>query len=216
MSVNIDIPADKVWSFFQDNKERLSEEMVAIAENNETEYVVYLTEENRLPLFIVCNGRYDNEFSEGAVNESDCTETAKRCYARFLFPVTVSNKNAIPHSQFDEADEDEEYEEVLTEQEMEDAIYEREDELQLAMSDFLQVVLREGRDGTDIVGTYGESMVNEILDHVLEFLSDEMCLPIYRPTFLTDDDTGEEVYTEYPYDPYDMYDDDETYVSGLM
>lgn len=57
MGVKIYIPAADVWSFFENNKKRLSEEMVIIAENTETEYAVYLTEENGYPLFVVCQGQ---------------------------------------------------------------------------------------------------------------------------------------------------------------
>ena len=42
MGVQIHVPADKVWEFFQENKKRLKEEMVAIAENEDTEYTVCL------------------------------------------------------------------------------------------------------------------------------------------------------------------------------
>ena len=189
------IPADEVWSFFQKNKARLSEEMVAIAENKGTGYAVYLTEDNGYPLFFVCKGESDPEYEEGVINERDCTETAKRCYIRYLFPVIVTNDHVTKFSDLDDMDEDE----PLSEQDMQDAMYKREDELQLAMADFLQIVLQEGCDGTDVIDAYGEDMIAEALDYVLEYLGYEMCLPIYRPTFIMDDETLEETWVEYPY-----------------
>lgn len=205
MGTNIHIPAEGVWAFFQRNKARLSEEMVAIAENEDTDYAVYLTEDNGYPLFSVCKGKADPEFEEGAISEKDCTETAKRCYVRYLFPVTVKNEHAFQSEDDSPFDEDD-----PSVQDMQDAMYEREDELQLAMADFLQVVLQEGTDGTDIIDMYGTDMIDELLDNVLEFIAMELCLPVYRPMFLTDDETGEEIYEEYPYgDPPEPLDDDD-------
>lgn len=206
MGTNIHIPAEGVWAFFQKNKTRLAEEMVAIAENEDTDYAVYLTEDNGYPLLSVCKGKADPEFEEGAISEKDCTETAKRCYVRYLFPVTVKNEHAFRSEDDTPFDEDD-----LSAQDMQDAIYEREDELQFAMADFLQIVLQEGTDGTDIINLYGMNMVDELLDSVLEYIAMELCLPVYRPMFLLDEETGEEIYEEYPYGdpPESLSDDDE-------
>ena len=43
MGASIHIQPENIWSFFQKNRKRLSEEMVSIAENDDTEYAVYLT-----------------------------------------------------------------------------------------------------------------------------------------------------------------------------
>lgn len=205
MGVDIHIPADEVWSFFQKNKDRCSKEMIAIAENTDTEYAVYLTEENGYPSFSVCKGDGEPEYEEGAISENDCTDTAKRCYLQYLFPVIVrDDKTTI----LEEEDSEDGFE---TRQDMEDAMYEREDELRLALCDFMQVALREDGDGTDIMDTYGVDMVDDILDIVLEYMATEHCLDIYRPTIITDDETGCELYTEYPYDsdmPYEECSDD--------
>lgn len=198
MGTNIHIPVEGVWAFFQQNKARLSEEMVVIAENEDTDYAVYLTEDDGYPLFSVCRGKADPEFEEGAISEKDCTDTAKRCYVRYLFPITVKGDSPL----FDEDD--------LSVQDMQDTMYEREDELQLAMADFLQTVLQEGSDCTDIIDMYGTDMIDKLLDYVLEFIATGLCLPVYRPMFLTDDETGEEIYEEYPYgDPPESLDDND-------
>lgn len=60
MGVHIHIPADAVWGFFQASRKRLNKEMVLIAENTDTEYAVYLTEENRPPSFGCCKGQRKN------------------------------------------------------------------------------------------------------------------------------------------------------------
>lgn len=60
MGVHIHIPADAVWGFFQESRKRLNKEMVLIAENTDTEYAVYLTEENDLPVLAVAKGDRKN------------------------------------------------------------------------------------------------------------------------------------------------------------
>lgn len=204
MGVKIHIQPQDVWAFFDKNIKRLSDEMVIIAENTETEYAVYLTEESGYPLFIVCQGDDDAEYDEGAINQKDCEDTAKRCFLKYLYPVTVtSGKYSIP---FDQDDDD--FDSELTKMEMEDTVYEREDELVYAMGDFLQNALREGVDGTDVVDTLGLDIINDILDTTLQYIADAYDLPIYRPTFVTDEN-GSEEYVEYPYnseEPEDLSD----------
>lgn len=203
MGVDVHIPANEVWSFFQKNKDRLTEEMVAIAENTDTEYAVYLTEDYGYPTFFVCKGDLPPEYEEGAINPKDCEQTAKKCYAQYLYPVQVNSEKSYP---FPIEDEDED----STKHDMEDIVYEREDELRLALCDFLQVVLMDLEDGVDIESYYGPGIIDEILDYFLEYLGFEQRLPVYRPMFITDDETGEEVYTEYPYDMDGLYECDDT------
>lgn len=100
MGVKIYVPAEDVWAFFQSNTARLKEEMVAIAENVDTKYAVYLTEDKGYPSFSVCKGDSKAEYQEGAISEDDCTDTAKKCYVRYLFPVMVTNEKGVPEVLF--------------------------------------------------------------------------------------------------------------------
>ena len=202
MGVKIYIPAADVWSFFENNKKRLSEEMVIIAENTEIEYAVYLTEENGYPLFVVCQGSNDAEYNEGAISQKDCEDTAQRCFLRYLYPVTVtSTKNRISS--------DNDLDDECIKQEMEETMYEREDELTMAMDDFLQVALcGDSAGGSDLVGTYDPELINDVLEHTLQYIAESYKLPVYRPTFIVND-LGEDEYIEYPYNvekPKDLSD----------
>lgn len=201
MGVNVYIPTDEVWSFFQKNKDRLKKEMVAIAENDDTDYAVYLTEDYGYPTFFVCKGDADPEYEEGAISADDCSKTAEKCYTQYLFPVFVSSQKCLP--------DDAEVEIEDNTQDIQDIMYEREDELRLALCDFLQVVLLEDEENSDVESTYGSAMIDEILDHFLEYLGFEHSLPVYRPMFVADEDTGCEVYTEFPYDMEGIYENDD-------
>lgn len=199
MGVNIHVKPTEVWKFFDLNKSRLANEMVAIAENEETEHAVYLTEEKGLPLLSVYR---DNQklYEEGAVSEDDCTETAKKLYVKYLFPVVIdaSSKAAT----FDKPkynygiDEDDDLPDD-TRQEREDEMYEREDALLQATYDFLEVFLSTDRDDIDVF--FGEDVIPDFIDNICEMLATEYGVSVYRPMFITDPETGSEIYTEYPY-----------------
>lgn len=175
MGVNIHIPADEVWSFFQKNKDRCTKEMVIVAENTDTKYEVCLTEDNGYPSFVVCKGDGTSEYEEGAISENDCTYTAWNCYRRYLFP--VAERDGRTYVLGDGNDEAE------LRQQMEDIVYEREDELRLALYDFLQVVLKGSadEDSPDILDMLDDDMLDTLLDFFLEFLAD-FGINVWRPT----------------------------------
>lgn len=195
MGVNIHLKPTEVWPFFAENKARLKNEMVAIAENEETCYSVYLTEENGCPLLSVY--KEDTKlYEEGAVSAADSESTTKQIYLKYLFPVVVHE----PKYNF-QSDPEEDEEEITAEMEMqmmEDEIYEREDALMFAMQDFLEVVLNCNTP-SQVKELYGEDLVDELLDSFCRLLAEEYLISVYRPTFVTDEETGEESYVEYPY-----------------
>lgn len=193
MGTSIHLQPENIWQFFQKNKKRLSEEMVAIAENDETEYAVYLTEENGFPHFCVCKGNGAPEYEEGAINEQDCTDTAKKCCVQYLFPVTVTSRRGKLYA-FDEDGGITDFDE----QDQEDTICQREDDLFFALYDFLNVVLQSDEDSFDTEEVFDQESLEAILDNFLEYLASEFEIPIYRP-MIVEDETGGDVYTEYPY-----------------
>lgn len=135
------------------------------------------------------------------MSEDDCTTVAKKFYTRYLFPVMITDGKYIPEDVPDETEEDGDE----TWMDMEDTMYERNDELCLAMADFLAIALQEGdNDGTNILEAYGYEAVDEILDGFLKELSDNYGFHIYRPMIVTEKESGCEVFTEFPYDEYDI------------
>lgn len=207
MGAKIYVQPNMIWQFFQQNKKRLESEMVVIAENINTEYAVYLTEDCTMPQFLVCKGDGSPEYKETA-NKNDCDKIAKKFYDTYLYPVEIDSDKYTDFEDIDDIDVN------MTRQDMEDEQYERDDELRLALCDFLSVVFQEGNgDGTVIADMYGEDLIDEILDYFLEYIGFEYCIPIYRPMIITDEDTGCEIFTEYPYN--DEYsEDDETTIQS--
>lgn len=209
MGVIIHIEPEEIWQFFQKNKKRLKKEMVLIAENEDTGYALYLTEEDGLPLFSVCKDDNDPEYEEGAINEKDCTDTAKQCCVKYLRPVVVHSKK---YASSPEYEDDDYWCDTPSKKEQDELIENRELELLFAMGDFLMAATNDNTcaDGSDYVDTYGADLVMDVLDYFLQTLAEDYGLLVYRPTMVDDDDTGEEVLVEYPYNDPSEYEDDET------
>lgn len=73
-------------------------------------------------------------------------------------------------------------------------IAEREEEIDAAISDFIISVT-----GKLFFPEDNEEMTEKIKNHFLEYLYTECKLDPYRPMILVDEETGSEIYTEYPY-----------------
>lgn len=207
MGVNIHLKPSEVWPFFVANKARLGKEMVAIAENEETEYSVYLTEDKGSPQLSVYK-QNSKQYEEPAISELDCADTAKRIYLKYLFPVVISTPDY-------DGNDDDEVPDLTPDEEIqncEDTIYEREDELVFAMQDFLAVLL-SCKDPTQVSELYGEEIIDELLETFCRLLADEYMISVYRPSWVKESD-GSESFVEYPY--LDVDDEDSNDVTDVI
>ena len=93
---------------------------------------------------------------------------------------------------------------LTDEEEIEDAITEREDELDQAVMDFLATVLGEGF--YDLDSDSNGEIVEDCKEHFLEYIARKFSISIYRPMYLEDED-GTDFYTDTPYE--NMVFDDE-------
>lgn len=206
-NVKIYIPANELWVFYTENKKRCEKEMILIAENTETEYAVYMTDDDGTLMFSVCKGDGEPEYEEYVMDDADCEQSAKKLFFRYLIPVTVIDGKAVlsgdqGNDELDGADVG------LSRQEMEDEIYERDDALDFALRDFLAVVLEEP-DGEKVADSYGQKFLNQVLHHFLEYLTNEHRIKIFRPMFFRDNESGCEIYSQYPYEEYTFSEDEE-------
>lgn len=206
--VRMYVTPEEICDFFEKNKEKFADSKVVIAENVNTDYAILLTDANDMAEFVVERGEKMVGCSYACEN-STLIATYRRMLCTYLLPV-IEDREAPPERNFSDYDIPDDLpphvnleEEIPDEDEefldMEDAVYEREDELFLATADYLSIIMGEGDgDGTAIIDTYGEEFVNDVTDHVLEYLSGEQSVVIYRPTIFEDDD-GNPVLVEFPY-----------------
>lgn len=192
MSVNFYVRPAEVWQFFEGNKNRLAKELVLIAENDKTEYSVYLTEHGGYPLLSV----YDEDvklYEESATSEAELCRLARELCYRYLFSEHAIPLDYVPAREHPPGSPTV----CCTSADLDDMIYEREDELRLATADYLMAVLR--LDDQEQLDSYNTDLVDRVLDDFCRYLAEKLHISVYRPTWVADKETGCEVSVEYPY-----------------
>jgi hypothetical protein len=186
MSVKIFLKPSEVWNFYESDIARMKREMVAVATNEETGYAVYLTDSGEGAVLEV--HRNDQLVDSAALHDATIAkDIAASIYLEYLYPVTVTSGVAEPCEQ-----EPDEEDTELSEAELEDLIVEREDELLMALSQFLEVAV----DGFDYDEALGNGILDEILDGVCEYLTSEWALPVFRPAFVASS-SGDKIFVEF-------------------
>lgn len=189
--VSIITEASDVWSYFHKNKAKLETMMVAVAENPEYGVVIYLSSsEDGLPLLTVTADDYQYE-EEAAVSASDCKHTAQKFYDQYLTGKFLENYAG-------DSDED------ISLLDVEDQIAERE----LELDDVVALLISTATEEDNIsFGNDFDEILEDVKDHVLEYLARKHELIIRRPMILEDED-GEEFFEEYPYECMEFDDED--------
>ena len=200
--VKVHIATSKIWPYFQANRTRLAQNEDLIAENKKTGFKLYLSTYGTYPYFVVYDELDFEVIRKTAYTQEECSAVSVFLIGNYIVaPQNQPNKEPKKEVR-DEVNPDipppsEEDEE----QKINDTIYQREDELTLAMADFLAVACGED-DAPTILQAYGVKMVNDALDHFLQYMYDEHKLSIYRPSILQNE-KGEDEYCEFPYGWYD-------------
>lgn len=193
-----------VWDVFFKNLPALRTHLKRIAENLEYGVVIYVTEEDNLPEIQVYVDD-DLLYSEGCVSEDDCTKTAGKIYEDYLTSNVIDK--IIESTQQDEEPQeettDDDYEGYAHE-ELEQEIEEREEEIDIALSDLMETVCDAD------ISTFcdnAEEIMEDCKEHFLEYLYLKWGFEIRRPMFL-EDEHGVEFYEEFPYDCIEFEDAD--------
>lgn len=231
MGANIYLKPSEVWSFYTKNPDKFEKERVIVAENTDTKYEICATKHLGTLQFLVY--RQDiQQYEELVIDENDCSRTAKQLYVKYLFPVTVSSKEPVESgkkipvdtkkhkddrkasqlkypapSMPDNIDEMDESDIVEVMAELDDEIYQRDDELEMATKDFLAVLLN--CDVDEIGELYGRYLVSDYIEYACELLAEEFSISVYHPRWVTDDETGVDEYVQYPYLDVDTDEEEE-------
>lgn len=206
MGARIFVKPSEAWAFFEKNKERLAKEQVEVAVNADTSIAVCITEENGLPMVTVY--RSDAKIDSEPAVKSDCEETVKRLYMKYLFPVVV---NTRAKESEDDGDENREY--VIGHdgscliprgrtgpEELEDEISQRDEELGGAVICMLESFISD-YEMTQLFYEGDDRYVLDLVDNICEFLAESYGISVYRPKWVElESDSDTLAYTEYPYD----------------
>lgn len=206
------------WGYFVRNKTRLSEELVEIASNEATNTSVYMTEENGNPYLYVYR-------DDKKIFQSECTtiyETERNL--RVVFATYITNLEVVGSSNDDEddskeaedntsvaeADDDDDDTtpansdlDAMSEKEFQSYINEREDVIFNAVSDLIAVLTEDSVSALEFDPS-DDDCVDNIVNHIVEYLAIKCGFRIRRPMTIVEDDTGFEVRTEYPYEEYEF------------
>lgn len=193
MAAKINIKATEIWKYFQGCKEELKTLMHLIAENPDYGVQIYITSEKELPNIVVTADDVP-VYEEVSVNEHDCTKTAEKVFDTYLTEKAIMVLSGL----FDDED-------YPTTAEIEDMISEREDALDCAIYNFVTTVMMD--ENYDVTCAGFDEILDDIKEHILEYMARKHKLPIYRPMVLEYDDGTEEV-SDYPYDDMEFDDPD--------
>lgn len=229
--VKIAYQPKEVWDFYNRNQEALEDTQGLIAENADTNYEVYVTDDYGFPAIMVYRGD-ELEYEECVLNEQDCVQTVTQIYMKYLFPVEVVSGLDLKSSAIadgvdanldngeldeclgDDSLTEDEWHAYAKDMEAQSAEESEQDDIDIAKED--EIYLREDEllyglyDFLDIVldgktqyffDSVYDEEFNKILDEILLTIA---ChgLSVRRPTLVESDD-GAEAYIEYPYEEAD-------------
>lgn len=184
-----------VWDFYNENKELCVTKQLLLAASQKEGVEIYLTNnEDGRPCIYVYDAETNDELIERFTlfSQANAESTATSLYKVYLDAAAASTSLTPETKQepVDDADDEPSVGDLL------DIVYERDDELMLGLTDFLEVVFGV----KNISDSYDDEELWDILDEFLIHLTDNHGAVIWRPTML-DDDAGGEIYCEYPYNP---------------
>ena len=213
MNPDIYVESKDVWDFYKKNIKRMSEELVLIAENKETEYAVYVTQDEGYLTILVYKDE-EEILDDFALEKFICEVTIEGIYEKYLYPgiYTDNGYQFVNEEDCAKAHADAPPLPSST-QDMEDTVYEREDELYMATLDLLEKFTYRAIYAKDYIDDcadeemypvevdeiYAEVIADSLVNVFCKYLKDEHYVSVYRPMFIQTD-KGEEIFTEYPYD----------------
>ena len=189
---DIMIDSSELWDYCEENEDTLLTAQHMIAENPDYGMSVWITCESGSPEIIVESDDIEI-YREEILNEKDAKRTADRIYEEYLSIKAIETVTEVEDDGTVYVDDEDEDNQVL--------INEREDDLDAAVMEFVNIV--------SDTGCYNikDEVLDDLKEHFLEYMHKTWGIGIYRPMYLEDVDTGEEYFTEYPYE--DMVFDDE-------
>lgn len=198
---DIMIDSSELWDYCEENEDILLTAQHMIAENPDYGMSVWITCESGSPEIIVESDDIEI-YREEILNEKDAKRTADRIYEEYLSIKAIETVTEAEDDGTVYVDDEDEDNQVL--------INEREDDLDAAVMEFVNIV--------SDTGCYNikDEVLDDLKEHFLEYMHKTWGIGIYRPMYLEDVDTGEEYFTEYPYEDmvFDDEDDPEIEIDG--
>ena len=185
---------EEVWDYAMEHIDELIGVQTEIACHKDYGVEIYLTATNIYSLKVIVEADQVEVYEEKIINDVDCCKTIEKVYDNYLTSNALEllgGEIVVQKSQSEE-------------EENEENIEERENELDSCVYEFVESVL--GFNSTYDIGDFPE-VLDDLKEHFLEYMARKHSIPIYRPMYLEDEE-GEEFYEEYPYECIEFDDED--------
>lgn len=206
----IHIQPVELWTYYEENRLRLYDELVEIASNEDTKTSVYVTDEDNHPYLYVY--RDDKKIFESKCWTQYVAErNLREIYASYLAPLKIVGGSAAKEEETEVPDDEDEdvdtppFDDLaaMTEEEWGTYCDEREDVIHDAVLSLIDILTEDETSSLELSSEDDDSF-NTVVDKIVEYLAIKCGFRIRRPMEVVDDDSGELVRSDYPYEDYDF------------
>ncbi len=200
----------ELWTYYEENRLRLCDELVEIASNEDTKTSVYVTDEDSHPYLYVYR-------DDKKIFESECWTqyTAERnlreIYASYIAPLKIVGGSAAKE-EGTEVPDDEDVDvdtppfddlAAMTDEEWDTYCDERENVIHDAVLSLIDILTEDETSSLELSSEDDDSF-NTVVDKIVEYLAIKCGFRIRRPMEVVDEGSGELVRSDYPYEDYDF------------
>ena len=205
----IHIQPVELWTYYEENRLRLCDELVEIASNEDTKTSVYVTDEDNHPYLYVY--RDDKKiFESECLTQYVAERNLREIYASYLAPLKIVGGSAAKEEEAEVPDDEDEdvdtppFDDLaaMTEEEWDTYCDEREDVIHDAVLSLIDILTEDETSSLEPSSEDDDSF-NTVVDKIVEYLAIKCGFRIRRPMEVIDD-SGELVRSDYPYEDYDF------------
>lgn len=206
----IHIQPVEAWTYYAANRKQLEEEMVEIAYDESTDTSVYITDENSFPYLYV----YRNDkkiFQSECHTQYEAERNLRVIYAQYLTALkVVGGASAEPKEEEYAVDDDDDADtppfddlSAMTDEEWDTYCDEREGVIRDAVLSLIDILTEDETSSLELSSEDDDSF-DTVVDKIVEYLAIKCGFRIRRPMEIVDDDSGELVRSDYPYEDYEF------------
>ena len=207
----IHIQPVELWTYYEEERLRLLNELVEIASYDDTNTSVYVTDEDGFPYLYVY--RDDKKIFESKCYSQYMAErNLREIYASYLTPLKVVSGGAAANAEETEIHDDDNEDAdtppfddlaAMTDEEWDTYCDEREGVIHDAVRSLIDILTEDETSSLELSSEDDDSF-NTVVDKIVEYLAIKCGFRIRRPMEVVADDSGELVRSDYPYEDYDF------------
>ena len=207
----IHIQPVELWTYYEEERLRLLNELVEIASHEDTNTSVYVTDEDGF-LYLYVYRDDKKIFESKCYSQYMAERNLREIYASYLTPLkVVSGGDAAKEEEAEIPDDDDEDADTppfddlaaMTDEEWGTYCDEREDVIHGAVLSLIDILTEDETSSLELSSEDDDSF-DTVVDKIVEYLAIKCGFRIRRPMEVVDEDSGELVRSDYPYEDYDF------------